>query len=103
MNLSLQNKITYNFKGEIWQHASPSGWYFICLPKKISKEIRENLSWQEEGWGRMKAIAVINSLKWDTAIWFDTKQDTYVLPIKAEIRKKLSLTNGITVEASIFI
>ncbi len=36
----------------------------------------------------MKIIAKIGKSEWETAIWFDTKQDTHLLPIKAAIRKK---------------
>jgi len=87
----LQARIRYSFSDKIWRHNSNGGWFFISLPKKISKEIRENLSWQEEGWGRMKAYASIKEYEWSTAIWFDKKQDTYLLPLKADIRKKVNL------------
>jgi len=87
----MKDKIRYEFSTKMWKHPSPDGWYFISIPKSISKEIRENLKWQEEGWGRMKAFAEINNLTWESAIWFDTKMDTYNLPIKAEIRRKLKL------------
>ena len=69
----------------------PDGWYFVSLPKVMAKEIRENLKWMEEGWGRFKASAKIGNSEWKTAIWFDTKQNTYLLPLKAEIRKKENL------------
>jgi len=36
----------------------------------------------------MKVTAKIGDSEWQTAIWFDTKQDTYLLPLKAAIRKK---------------
>lgn len=75
----------------MWQYQGTAGWFFVSLPKTISLEIRENLKWQEEGWGRMKVIAQIENITWETAIWFDTKLNTYLLPIKAEIRKKLNL------------
>lgn len=87
----------------MWKHNSPGGWYFISLPETISKEIRENLKWQEEGWGRMKASAEIGEYKWDTAIWFDTKRGTYILPIKAEIRKKSQLQINIKFKMNIWI
>ena len=87
----MESKIRYKFSNNLWQHNSPGGWHFISLPKSLSKEIRENLKWQEEGWGRMKVIAEINNFKWDTAIWFDTKLRTYILPIKYEIRQKAHL------------
>ncbi|MFZ1331242.1 MAG: DUF1905 domain-containing protein [Flavobacteriales bacterium] len=87
----MKGKINYGFSAKMWRHDSPGGWHFISLPKPISKEIRENLKWQEEGWGRMKAFAQIGELIWESAIWFDTKMDTYILPVKAEIRKKGNL------------
>ena len=54
----------------------------------MSVEIRENFKRLEEGWGRMQVAAKTGKSEWKTAIWFDTKQDTYLLPLKAEIRKK---------------
>ncbi len=81
-------KIKYEFSAKIWQHSAPGGWYFVTLPVELSNEIRENLKWQEEGWGRLKASAKIRNSEWNAAIWFDTKHHTYLLPIKAEIRRK---------------
>jgi hypothetical protein len=52
------------------------------------------MKWQEEGWGRMKAKAKIREILWDTAIWYDTKLGTYILPIKAVIRKKEKIEIG---------
>jgi len=36
---------------------------------------------------RKKAHASIGISTWETAILFDTKKETYLIPIKAEIRK----------------
>ena len=83
-------KISYSFTGKIWQHEAPKGgWYFISLPVNMSQEIRENFRNQEEGWGRLKATAEIAGVKWETAIWYDTKKTTYLLPIKSDIRRKV--------------
>lgn len=90
--MDLKGKIKYVFSGSIWQHSSPDGWYFVSLPEELSGEIRENLKWMEEGWGRLKAIAKIGETHWETAIWFDTKRNTYLLPIKSDIRKKEKLS-----------
>jgi hypothetical protein len=84
----MNNKIKYEFTAIPWQYSTSGGWYFVTLPIDISKAIRENLKWQEEGWGRLKAIAKIGNTEWQTAIWFDTKYNSYLLPLKAEIRKK---------------
>jgi len=99
----MTGKIKYSFSTKMWKHAPTGGWYFVSLPKAISKEIRENLKWQEEGWGRMKAIAQYEEHTWETAIWFDTKADTYLLPIKAEIRKKSNLEINTSIQMNIWI
>ena len=87
----MQAKITYTFSSVIWQHGAPGGWHFVSLPEELATEIRTHLKWQEEGWGRLKASAKVGNSSWDTAIWFDTKKKTYILPLKAAIRKKEKL------------
>lgn len=85
-------RITYRFEASPWKYEGPNGWYFVSLPKEVSSEIRENFKSFEEGWGRLTVHARISGQEWKTAIWFDTKQNTYLLPLKAEIRKKLDLS-----------
>ncbi|MDZ7604065.1 MAG: DUF1905 domain-containing protein [Cyclobacteriaceae bacterium] len=80
--------IRYTFIGQPWKHKGQSAWYFISLPTELGKEIRDNLKWQEEGWGRLKAIAQIGNSQWKTSIWFDSKMNTYLLPLKAKRKKE---------------
>lgn len=96
-------KIKYDFLENIWQHAAPGGWYFISLPESIAHEIRETLRSEEEGWGRLKATAEIGKSKWETAIWFDTKKKTYLLPIKAAIRKSEGIESGKLIKVSVWV
>lgn len=99
----MSGKIKYEFESKIWQHNMPNGWYFISLPIEIATEIRSQLKWQEEGWGRLKASARIGGSKWDTAIWYDSKHKTYLLPLKSEIRKKENLTINQMVSSIIWV
>ncbi|WP_281228808.1 DUF1905 domain-containing protein [Flavobacterium aquiphilum] len=99
----MDGKIKYEFSAKTWQHQGPNGWYFVSLPIAMAKEIRENLKWQEEGWGRLKAVAKIGNSKWETAIWFDTKLNTYLLPLKAEIRKKEKIQKGDDITTTIWV
>ncbi len=96
----MKGRIKYQFDATIWQYSSPQGgWFFVSLPVEISKEIRDSLKWMEEGWGRLKTLAKINNTEWETAIWFDTKRQTYLLPLKAAVRKKenLKIENNIQI------
>ncbi|MFZ9028066.1 MAG: DUF1905 domain-containing protein [Crocinitomicaceae bacterium] len=93
----------YRFKAEVWRHDSSGGWFFVTVPGSVSEEIRLLFGELEEGWGRLKASATIGGSNWESAIWYDTKLESYLLPLKAEIRKKEDLVTGkiITVQLKI--
>lgn len=81
-------KVIYHFTAKVWQYNPPGGWYFVTVSKDISMEIRELFQQWEEGWGRLKCTALTGQTEWDTAIWYDTKHEAYILPLKADVRKK---------------
>jgi hypothetical protein len=99
----LSGKIEYEFSAEVWQYSSPGGWYFVSVPGKLAKEIRGNLQWQEEGWGRLRVIAKVGDNQWITSIWFDTRRNTYLLPLKAEIRNKSDIRVADKIDVTIWI
>ena len=99
----MQAKIQYEFSGIVWQHSASGGWFFISLPIDMAAEIRQHAKILEEGWGRMKVTARIGETSWDTALWFDTKLGTYLLPLKAEIRRKESIKNGTNISVQLSI
>lgn len=103
METTLNSKIKYSFSEKIWHHSSTGGWYFISLPKEMSKEIRNLLKSEEEGWGRLKAIAKIGKSYWKTSIWFDSKSETYLLPLKTEIRKMENIKIEMQIDLIIWI
>ena len=86
-----------------YQEEAACSWNFISLPKELAKEIRGNHKHQEEGWGRLKVTAQIGNSEWKTSIWFDTKHDTYLLPLKAEIRKKEKIDTDVPIKAAVWI
>jgi len=103
MTSNNNGKIKYEFITRIWKHTGQGSWYFVSVPHELAKEIRNYLKSKEEGWGRLKATAKIGNTEWVTAIWFDTKMNTYLLPIKAEIRKKEKLELDKNIQTTIWI
>ena len=98
--------IKYEFTAKPYKYQAEGascGWIFIAFPKELAIAIREHHKWQEEGWGRMKATAWIGGSEWKTSIWFDTKLETYLLPLKAEIRKKEKIETGKDVKTVIWV
>lgn len=87
-------KKNYSFKARLWKYDGPAGWVFVTLPKALAKKIRVTHGVSEEGWGRLKVDAQIGKSRWATAIWFDTKAQSYLLPLKLDVRKKEKLVIG---------
>ena len=86
--------VKFSFRSKVWKYEGKAGWYFVTLPKQLSKKIRKAYGLSEEGWGRLKASSQIGKTIWKTAIWYDTKAQSYLLPLKSEIRKKEAITIG---------
>lgn len=93
----------YSFKSKIWKYKGKGAWFFLNLPKVLSKKIRKKYGIAEEGWGRLPTHAKIGVTKWRTAIWYDSKFDCYLLPIKKEIRTKEKLSEEIMIKVSLFL
>ena len=90
-------EIRYSFTAIPWRYDGPAAWVFVSLPLKLAAEIRQSLQQEEEGWGRLKVRARTGNSEWDTAIWFDTRRKTYLLPLKASIRSRENIVSGKTV------
>jgi hypothetical protein len=96
-------KVQYKFSTKPWQYAGPAGWVFVSLPRKVSREIRNAFKSDEQGWGRLSVTARLGKTEWKTAIWFDTKADTYLLPLKAEIRKRENVEIDKSLNMAVYI
>jgi hypothetical protein len=94
---------TYSFRAKIWKHQGPAAWCFVTLPKVLSTKIRKNHGLSEEGWGRLKATAKIGKSTWNTAIWYDSKFQSYLLPVKSTIRKLENVEVGAMVSITLAI
>lgn len=93
----------YSFRSKIWKYKGPNGWHFVTLPKRLALKIRKSHFTDEEGWGRLPAMASIGETSWKTAIWYDTKAKSYLLPIKAIVRSAQKLESGKMAQVTLLI
>lgn len=94
---------TYSFKGKVWIFNGPTPWYFVTLPKKLAAEVRAFHGSLQKNFGTIRVTASVGKTTWATSVFRDTKSDSYVLPLKAEIRKKENIAAGKTVQLTISI
>lgn len=95
----------YKFKTKVWLYPGMAGWHFASLPQDISEDIKQNFGDRKRGWGSLHITATIGKTNWKTSIPPDKKSGGYLLPLKADIRKKEGILadNNITLQIEINI
>lgn len=99
--------LSFSFAGECWLwQAEKAAWHFVTMPKKMSEEIsffNENISVKKRGWGSVRVKATIGETTWETSLFPQAKEGTFILPIKADVRKKEKIVVGSEVHVSLVV
>lgn len=77
----------------LWPGAQ-SAWHFLPVPKKESAVIRDTYGHLARGFGSLPVTATINKISWQTSIFYDGRSETYLLPLKADVRRKADIEEG---------
>ncbi len=77
-----------------------AGWHFAGIPKKESEEIRSKIK-IKAGFGSVPVMVTIGKTKWETSIFPDKRSGTYLLPLKAQVRKKEGIFSEDTISFSL--
>ena len=80
-------KRIYKLTSKVIVYPGMAAWRFLLLPKKEGKEIKETFGKNAVGWGSIRVTATVGKTAWKTSIFPDKKSGTYLLPLKAKIRK----------------
>ena len=83
----------------IWKGEAAGRWYFITVSEEQSDEIRAHAFGNRRGFGSVKVEATIDDVTWRTSV-FPLNSGGYLLPVKAEVRRKADIAAGdeVTVE-----
>lgn len=80
-----------------------ASWYFLPITKKIGLEIKEKYAKQRRGFGSLPVVVTIGESVWETSIFPSKQSGSYILPIKAKVRKNEGIQAGESIEFSIKI
>lgn len=106
---SARKKFKFKSKVFVWQSGhykeNDSGaWRFARVPEKISAKIKEMQKGRlRRGWGAVYARTKVGRTQWLTSIFPDRHSNTYILPLKKQIRYQENLYDGIDIKVSIEI
>lgn len=76
----------------LWTGAGGS-WHFITVPENQSDEIRAHGFAARRGFGSVRVEARIGAVAWRTSV-FPQRSGGYLLPVKAEVRRKAGIAAG---------
>lgn len=83
----------YDFEAEIWRSSGAGGWFFVTLPAEVADGLRA-LSGPRAGFGSLRVRAEIAGLAWDTSVFPDARSGSFLLPLKAQVRRRAGVTAG---------
>lgn len=91
------------FDAEIWKSEGAGGWHFVTLPGELGFQIKAESVWDGPGWGMVKVRATIGGTIVETSIFPDKISGSYLLPLKADVRKTARLAVGDTIRVRLDI
>jgi hypothetical protein len=77
----------------IWRGEAAGRWYFVTVPEEQSIEIKAHAFAYPRGFNSVKVEATVGQVSWRTSV-FPLNSGGYVLPVKAEVRRKAGLSAG---------
>jgi hypothetical protein len=80
------------FSGEIWFWRGPAPWYFVTVPEEQSLELEAMSTLVTYGWGMIPVAAQVGRTEWETSLF--PKDERYIVPLKAAVRRAEKLELG---------
>lgn len=89
------------FDGVLWYWRGPAPFHFLTVPPEACDSVRQVSSFVTYGWGMIPVTARIGETVWTTSLW--PKDGTYILPVKAAVRRAtgIELDDRMTAELTI--
>lgn len=84
----------FEFTAPLWLHPGADAWHFLRVPPEISDDISDLSAGPRRGFGSVRVAVTVGGTSWRTSVFPDSRQGTYLLPVKKEVRKAERLTAG---------
>jgi hypothetical protein len=91
--------LTLTFETKLIHWKGPSPFFFAPVPDPQGAEIRRISKFVTYGWGVIPVEAEIGGVRFRTSLF--PKDETYLLPVKVDVRRRAGITEGDTVSVSL--
>jgi hypothetical protein len=79
---------TYTIRAKVWLWSGKGAWHFATIPNEVATQIKDMFGYLKGGWGSLPVRLTVGKTTWQTSIFPDSKSGGYLIPLKAEVRKK---------------
>lgn len=86
---------TYTVTAEVWLWSGKAAWHFLTLPEDVADEIEARFA--HGAFGMVPVRAILGETRWETKLFGDRKRGSYLLPLKAPVRRREGVDAGDTV------
>lgn len=71
-----------------------ANWHMVYLPADLSAKIDKKYRAKRRGWSSYPVKVMVGKTSWVTSIFYDKRAGSYLLPLKAAVRKKADIYAG---------
>ena len=93
--------IEWRFRAPVIEWRGPAPFFYARIPETVGDEIAAVKRAASYGWGAIPVRATILGVTFETSLF--PKDGTYLLPLKAAVRKRIGVTVGDEVEVEMAI
>ena len=89
----------------IWRAEPPAkgSWHFLTITGEPATAIRSTAGGRSGGWGSVRVTATIGKTSWQTSLFPNKQAGGYMLPLKADVRKREGVQEGDEVLVTIVV
>lgn len=91
----------YKLQEKVFIYPGDAAWHFFPIPKKVGIDIKEKYGKYAKGFGSLPVVATVGKTTWQTSIFPEKTSGSYILPVKAAVRKAEAIQAGERVSCTI--
>lgn len=82
----------HRFSAPLWVYPGEAGWRFVTVAPEVADDIEATA--EPGGFGSVRVRVTVGNTTWETSLFPSKAEESYVLPVKAPVRKAEGLNDG---------
>lgn len=97
-----------SFQAKMWLYTGKGAWYFVTLPPEMAEKVRffsdaAQMNKPRRGFKSIKVMIEIGKTQWSTSLFPDKTSNSFLLPIRKQVRLDEGLEIGDNLNLSLTI